>query len=720
MPTAPPLQFAAARRLLHRGAGWAGLALALLVVGLAGLHVRKWAWDQTEPMRYVLDIDNAFRQGTRSLATGFVDRYDDEAARKPEWVMELDYGPGRLAVATLWARWVRARVAAPAIGPDPATDQWRVEFYPYARRIGFTYALCRPLLLFNLAGEGLAAVAVFALVRRYAGPRPARANVLAAVAASLFWLDPALITNAHCWPQWDSWVLPFLLWGWLLASLDLWFCAGVAIAAGAMFKGQILFGVPVFLLWPLFQGRVGAAARWTAGLASGVAAATAVWLVRVPGGMVGHSYQPGHTSRAAVAWVVCMAVAAGLVALAVRLRPGVAWRRFRPDRKEPDRRVWVAVRLGLVVAALLLVAVPLRHADLSRPWADMAIAVAALAALAWVVPLRSLGHVAAAWVATALLLCWPAFGGSGQWFLTGIAHGTTARDKMSLGDDNNLANLLDTVWGWKLQDPVPDSLPSGRVGRQTADFLRSIDKHVDLPRDPHGLPLKYVLLAAWVVLTVACSAGAAMHDRRRSARFLVAVSAPWVVMFAVLGQMHQRYLLWGATTTSMSAAVSPGLVLLHVLLSVVSAGQELVTMMGSKYTTNPLWRLFHGWTPGMGWAVLLTALIYVYVAVTPGRRSRPGASGPHLGPAEERPEQAGQHDRRWQTGQPDGEPRPRQARADGAAAEPHPLPEDLETRLLHSKGDRGRLQPEDPPSPNRPPVGREPPGDAQAQEGPHP
>ena len=656
----------ALRARLHRAAGWAALAVALLAVALGGCALRRWAWGRTEPDRYVLDIDNAFRQGTRTLATGFVERYDDEAAEPThEWVSGLDYGPGRLAVATLWARWVRERVTAPALGADPLTDEWTVEFYPWARRAGDPYALCRPLLLFNLAGEGLAAVALFLLVRRYAsdgGTRPVRGTVLASAAASLFWLDPALITNAHCWPQWDSWVLPFLLWATLLASVDLWFCAGVAVAAGAMFKGQILFGVPFLLMWPLCQGRPGAAARWVSGFAAAVASITAVWLVRTPGGMQGFLYVRGHTDRAAVRWVVEAAAAGVLVAWAARgsgqridaaaqkprtyLRAS-AWRAARLGGKVLHRPSSI-VRVCAAVAAVLLIALPLHRAGAFGPTVA---AVAALAAVVWIVPARSLGHVAAAWAAAALLTAWPAFGASGQWFYTGIAHGTTARTAMSNGDNNNLADLLNTVWGWRLEDPVPHTLPPGRAGDAVVAFLRSIDRHVDLPaRGATGLPLKYVLVILWLAVTTACAAAAAAHDRRRNPRFLLAAATPWVVMFAVLGQMHQRYLLWGATLTAGAAAVSPGLVLLHLLLSVVAAGQELSSMMANAHhTDNALYRLAHGWTPGMGWAVLLTAGVFVYGSVTPGRRRLAVVGrGPNPGAAAEQPKEPGQQDRAGQ------------------------------------------------------------------------
>ena len=701
------------RQALHRLAGWAVVGLVLVAVGTGGLWVRRWAWASTEPVRFQADIDNAFRQGTRTRLVGYVDRYDDEVAEPQHaWVMPLDYGPGRLAVATLWAGWVRRHVDAPSVGPDPAVDQWTVEFYPRARQLGLTYELCRPLLMFNITGEVLAAAAVFGLVRRYAsawGTRPVRGTALATAAASLFFLDPALIWNAHCWPQWDSWVLPFLLWGLLLAAWDWWFCAGLAIAAGAMFKGQILFGAAMFVLWPLWQGRVGAVGRWVTGLAVGVAATTGVWLVRVPGHLGDSGYAPGHANPAAVGWVIDVAVAAVLVMLAVR--PRAAWgKRLMPpewagwaDRDPSGRRVvgavaamvvaligsagltaagvwsgvegatsagvvllataaggvawvgwvagvvpagavsrvpsgvWVSARVTLGLMAVAAVGVPLERAGVGPLWKAAAAVFGFAALVAWV-PARSLGHAYAAAVAAALLLCLPLFGGSDRWFQFGIAHGTTARPQLSVGPDNNLANLLGQVWDWNLEDPVV-TLPPWAAADRVGAFLTSIDQHVRLPTGrPVSLPLKYLLLLIWVAATVLCSFGAARHDRSRDPRFLLAVAAPWVAMFAVMGQMHQRYLLWGAALTCMSVAVSPGLVALHLFLAVVSVGQELLSMAGGRDADrvaqdlvgkHPDWwsyqavRTFYeaarGWTPGMGWAVVLTAGVFVYASVAPAR-----------------------------------------------------------------------------------------------------
>ena len=706
---------AAFRWAMHRAAFWSAVAVVAAAVAVAGLDLRRWAWEQTEPIRFVQDINNAFRQGTRTLASGYVERYDNNAADPVHGYvpMGLDYGPGRLAIATAWTYWVRSHVTAPSNGPDPYTDQWYPQFYDRARQLDLTYALCRPLLMVNLTGEALSAAAMFLLVRRFSsdgGRRPARGAVTALVATTLFWLNPALIWNAHCWPQWDSWLLPFLLWATLAASAEWWFTAGALIGIGAMFKGQILFASPFFLLWPLWKLRLGAMARWVAGLAVAAAAVTGVWDVRSPGHLVGMLYEPGYPNWDAVRWVAESAVAFAMIVVAVRCRATWA-RRAMPagwtgwaDRDPSLGRVaagaaailvglgvaavlvaaaialaasvsviagaavlamaivivvwagWLAtggpsaaprllaavpwpvslaMRATLLVVAVLIVGGPLWRAHAPHIGRVLAAVVGVEVLLPWV-SARSVATTAAAWLAGSVLLCLPLFGGSGEWFAVGIAHGTTARPAMSNGPNNNLANLLgSSPWEWSLEDATV-SLPPGRAADGVARFLWSIDRHAPEPPPPGtpvALPMKYLLLAIWAAMVAACASGAARHARRRDPRFLLAVAAPWVAMFAVMPQMHQRYLLWGAALTSMSVAVSPGLIAVNVLLAVVSAGQEMYSMADEPGPDSPRWRAAHAdavravhwWTPGMGWAVVAIACLLVYLAAAPGAAAaRPG------------------------------------------------------------------------------------------------
>jgi hypothetical protein len=74
-----------------------------------------------------------------------------------------------------------------------------------------------------------------------------------------------MILDAHGWPQWDVWIVPFYLLTALAASTKRWFWCGCLLAAGAMLKGQLLFVASFFVLWPLWQKKMGVRAtitRW--------------------------------------------------------------------------------------------------------------------------------------------------------------------------------------------------------------------------------------------------------------------------------------------------------------------------------------------------------------------------------------------------------------------------------------------------------------------------
>src|SRR5689334_8596119 len=49
--------------VLNRMAFWAVFGIVVIAALAAGLVLRRYAWDETEPIRYTLDINNAFRQG---------------------------------------------------------------------------------------------------------------------------------------------------------------------------------------------------------------------------------------------------------------------------------------------------------------------------------------------------------------------------------------------------------------------------------------------------------------------------------------------------------------------------------------------------------------------------------------------------------------------------------------------------------------------------------
>jgi hypothetical protein len=599
-PSSPPPRSVDLSQTLQKLAFWCiilNIAVAAVVVGLV---LRRYAWDQTEPIRFIADIDNAFVQGTLTLRDGYVARYTNQTSTDDEY--DFDYAPGRLAVATIWTRWVRRTV-----NPEDKeyAHEWPNSFYREARSTGDQYKLCRPLLILNSVGEIISAIAMFLLVRQWTSgqskpgifcwpqQRPMRSAILGLIAALFFWFNIALIWNAHCWPQWDSWVLPFVLWALVLASADYWLCAGILIAAGAMFKAQILFGAPFFILWPLFRGHWLAIVRWIIGVLAGSAVMTACWLMRVEDHLSGH----------ALLWVIGMGASIGLLWWAL---------------KKTSVRV---IQYSLAAGALLLVMWPL----LRMGWVWIGCSLLALGGLALLIRYgqpKAIRYATAGWIGAALFACVPIFGGSMTWFHVGITYGTHRYSEMVRGSDNNLAAILNAQWQWNLTDPA-FTIPPGHVADWLRPKLESDPQAKFVPNQPLDVPIRHLLFSVYVLAIVLCSIGAAIHSKRGSPRFLVAVAAPWIMFFAVLPQMHQRYLLWGSAISAATVALGPGFALLHLLITVIAWSQEAVDMLGRNgYRDSFIFNMIQGWHPGIGWALLLCAAIFVYIAATPERKRR--------------------------------------------------------------------------------------------------
>jgi len=216
----------------------------------------------------------------------------------------------------------------------------------------------------------------------------------------------------------------------------------------------------------------------------------------------------------------------------------------------------------------------------------------------YVVPLAFVGAVAsvAVWM-----------GGSFSWWSVGFAYGTRHYMRLTNGPPGNLSALL-ARYGWDVNDVVT---------------------RVTWPWDdaPTDLPLRALLVTVFVVTLVACAAGAAMHARRRDPRMLLALVTPWVTLHALMPQMHERYLVWGAALTCVAAGVSVGWTLIHVVVSLLAASYIALVMLNINGGFAPSLHAFLRATdPGVGWMLLLVSAILVYVSVTPGPKSRtPGA-----------------------------------------------------------------------------------------------
>src|SRR5216117_2529507 len=213
------------------------IGLLITTIFLAGIELRRWIGENTRHVRYQHDLINGFYWGNEVLAearsrssdevsanswAGFFrgyfalyDRVKDEAYEND---YALDYPPLRLLTMAIWSKEVRDGFP------------WVDNEHP---------KLVNPLLKINLVCELVAAAAIFLLVRlcvrrsslAHSGwlrslSLEERASMYGLAAASVAWLEPSMILDAHGWPQWDVWILPFYLFAALAASTNRWFWCG--------------------------------------------------------------------------------------------------------------------------------------------------------------------------------------------------------------------------------------------------------------------------------------------------------------------------------------------------------------------------------------------------------------------------------------------------------------------------------------------------------------
>ena len=196
--------------------------LFIFTLFLGGVQLRRWTGQNTRHVRYQHDIVNAFYWGQETLKEarrlspgdasanswtglfrGYLALYDRVKEEAYNNDYGLDYPPLRLLTMAIWSKEVRDGFP------------WVDNEHP---------KLVNPLLKINLVCELVSAAAIFFLVRLCVRrslhahstwpawlSREHRASICGLAAASVAWLEPSMILDAHGWPQWDVWILPFYL-----------------------------------------------------------------------------------------------------------------------------------------------------------------------------------------------------------------------------------------------------------------------------------------------------------------------------------------------------------------------------------------------------------------------------------------------------------------------------------------------------------------------------
>ena len=545
---------------------WCLFGEFVLVAGVLGFQARKWTYEHTSSLRWTSDIENNLKYGQQALRDGWLNVYGNVLEeRKFDRDYYLDYWPLRLLVMRQWASWVQGRYGE---------GSWWQEGWEFTS----------PLLLLNVVMELAAAVAIFLLIwmwrRRDAVARGLSAQgdygfrgvLPGLIGALLAWFSPAAHLSAYGWPTWDIWIVPFYLWAVLLGCVNWWFAAGMVLAVGTMLKGQQLLVVPVFVLWPLFMGKPGAAGRWIAGYGLAFTAIVAPWLLRDE---QTRQWIPG--ARALVIGVLCCCA----------VMPLVVWILHR-------NRLWWAKR--------------------------------------WL-PVRRQLYIAAAAVALALAVCPWRFNSDMTWAKLAFSYGTEKFPALAGDLCDNLTTLLARQYGWSMPQEVVWTW-GGSTPARVGGAVRSAQYMAAAAKPGFQVTLKMLLGGIYVVCLALCAIGLARHTRRRDVRFLVAMAAPWVICFAIGIQMQCRYVLYGATVAAVVAGVNAGMGLLEVLLIAIAWKTPLQMMVRHSHNLGnggfgdylpPDWaafaeRIYGPLYPGLSWAMLLIAAVFLYVGVTSSRR----------------------------------------------------------------------------------------------------
>jgi hypothetical protein len=442
-----------------------------------------------------------------------------------------------------------------------------------------------------------------------------RAVACALVAATLVWLNPASMLDSVGWPQWEVWLLPFFLVGAVLVSLDCWLAAGLVLAVGGMFKGQLYFVAPVLVLAPLFAGWIGRFLRMLIGIATGAGLVVWPWLVvnsRAESCIVGCVFS------AAVVCGVSMLRAAVIAELRQhlsRLRGrAIAWRDSRRNQSSDESPAALPPVAGLIrwplwtaigVAMLISAALPLliwREQDPSLHPCTLALTLSILL-IPWFIRRRLIPVVLTGVFAASLWLAGASLGGSFSWWLVGFKYGTEKHQTMQLGGESlsNLSSLLDQRYGWGLHDSV---------GTLQIPFA-----------PPIPLDVQSFSALLFAISLILCSIGAGVHLRRNDPKFLAVIVAPWMLFIALLTQMAARYTIFPAVLAAAFVGLSFSLSLIPFVLTVLSfvmLGNQLLLFDTS--TAPVMFSITHPTYPDMGWLTLGLAGILLVISVIPSRR----------------------------------------------------------------------------------------------------
>jgi hypothetical protein len=473
------------------------------------------------------------------------------------------------------------------------------------------------------------------------------------VAALMIWFSADIIISAHAWFQWDSWAVPWYLCACLLASLDWWLAAGIALTIGIMFKGQMLSIAPIFIIWPLVQGRVGAALRWICGVMVATAVITSGWLLTyIPAAQLQtlRDTQSGMEVSQypidlfavhrvfdvpAAIWIVEMLVVAAAIPWALRtLRPALpATEETFHKKLLYSRWTWMSAAAMVILGAVYW---PWLLAQNRSGWYLGLLAGAAVAASVLFLRRRSQRYVLAGIAAGGMLACMGIFHGSTAWWDCGFHYGSVHWPYMVTGPASNVPATFELRFGWAEQvDQIAFTLPA--IHGHWPKFLAG---NGWWPAADFDVTAKMFFNTIYGILLLISGIAIGIQARRNDRRMLVALVTPWIMFFLFPVQIQERYLLYAAGASACCIGNSVGTALLGLMLTMFSATMHMIRLLdwntadldtfGQNLSTafprifspdsgHTLLQYMQNMHPDMMWGILVVGMAFLYLSLTPSR-----------------------------------------------------------------------------------------------------
>jgi hypothetical protein len=214
------------------------------------------------------------------------------------------------------------------------------------------------------------------------------------------------------------------------------------------------------------------------------------------------------------------------------------------------------------------------------------------------------------------------FNGSYSWATLGFAYGSVKHDlmQMSIRNFSNLTSILGQSYQWDIHQQMgnlkfafttPGPWRIGHWAIPAVQWTGGVDMDV-----------KTTMAVLYGICLLVSAVAAAVHSRRNDRRFLVALVVPWIVFPVVMCQMGDRYPIWASTISAAMVAVSLELSLVHVLLAAISFAMVAKQLANFDTTRWPqLLSLMNPTFPGIGWMMVMIALIFLVASMAPSRRT---------------------------------------------------------------------------------------------------